>query len=54
MFDASRQSITDHATISARQRALLLAVRQALLIVLREIEDYLDMPRSVPTRRRER
>jgi len=30
----------------------LLAIRQALLIALRAVEDRLGMPRSVPTRRR--
>lgn len=35
----------------ARTRVLLLTFREALLLVLRGIEDYLGMPRSVPTKR---
>ena len=33
-----------------RQRQLLLSLRQALLIALGAIEDYLDIPRSVQPR----
>ncbi len=34
-----------------RERILLLAVRQALIIMLRGIEDYLEMPRSIEPKR---
>jgi len=38
-----------------RQRTLLMAVRQALIIALGAIEDYLGLARSiVPRRKRER
>ncbi len=41
-------TITEHeARLSVKQAALLLAVRQALLIVLGAVEDYLNMDRSV-------
>lgn len=39
--------------MSERQRALLLALRQALIIALGAIEDYLGMERSIiPKHRR--
>lgn len=42
-----------HDTISPRQRALLLVVRQALIMILGALEDYLDMDRSIiPKHRR--
>lgn len=42
-------------TIEVRQRVLLLAVRQALIMILGALEDYLELPRSiVPKHRRER
>lgn len=38
---------------SGRERTLLLAVRQALMLVLGAIEDYMEMPRSItPSRKR--
>ncbi len=40
--------------VDTRTRVLLLAVRQALLIVLGAIETYLDMPRSVQPKHTER
>ena len=41
--------------MSDRERTLLMAVRQALIIVLGAIEDYLGLARSiVPRRKRER
>ena len=33
-------------------RTLLMAVRQALIIILRGIEEYLDMEQSIPRRQR--
>ena len=42
---------TEHDIIPAKQRRALLAVREALLMLLRAVEDYLEMPRSVPTKR---
>jgi hypothetical protein len=39
--------------IDSRQRVLLMAVRQALIMVLGALEDYLQMERSiVPKHRR--
>lgn len=38
--------------IGPRARALLMAVRQALIMVLGALEDYLGMPRSIVPRRR--
>jgi hypothetical protein len=45
--------LDDTRTLSAdaRTRLLLMTLREALLMVLRGIEDYLGMPRSVPTKR---
>jgi hypothetical protein len=41
--------------VSTKDRALLMVVRQALIMVLGGIEDYLGMPRSVqPKRKREK
>ncbi len=42
------------ATIEVRQRVLLMAVRQALIIALGALEDYLDLPRSVMSARERR
>jgi hypothetical protein len=40
--------------VGARERILLTAVRQAIIIVLGALEDYLGMERSiVPKRKRE-
>jgi len=39
-------------TIDPKTRVLLLAVRQALLIVLGALENHLGIPRSVEPRRR--
>ena len=36
--------------IDARTRVLLMAVRQALIICLRAIEEYLDMEQTIPRR----
>lgn len=39
----------------ARFRVLLMSVRQAIIIVLGAIEDYLEMPRSIiPKRKRDK
>jgi len=46
MLDESRILDTE-----SRKRLLLLTFREALLLALRGIEDYLGMPRSVPTKR---
>lgn len=35
------------AIIPDRQRVLLIAVRQALLIILGALEDYMEMERSI-------
>lgn len=40
----------DGDTIIHRQRVLLLAVRQALIMVLGALEDYLEMERSIVPR----
>jgi len=53
--------MTDNTTIGRqsehaedRTRVLLLAVRQALIMVLGALETYLDLPRSIePKHRRE-
>ena len=39
-------------TIDVRTRIALMTVREALLLVLGEIEDYLGEPRTKPARRR--
>ncbi len=41
---------SEHAIIDCRTRKLLMAVRQALIICLRALEDYLDMEQSIPRR----
>lgn len=38
--------------VEARTRALLMSVRQALIMVLGSLEDYLGMPRSIVPRRK--
>lgn len=43
---------TPAAKTDERTRLLLVAVRQALIITLNAIEDYLGVPRSVVTARR--
>ena len=44
----------DRANIDPRIRALLMSIRQALLIILGAIEDYLGIERSVtPKHKRE-
>lgn len=40
------------AIIDGRQRVLLMAVRQALIICLRALEEYLGMEQSIPRRLR--
>ena len=37
-----------------KNRALLLALRQALILALGAIETYLDMPRTIPNARERR
>lgn len=37
--------------ISEHHREFVLKLREALLLALRAAEDYLGMPRSVPTKR---
>ena len=44
---------TDRAIIEPRTHVLLMAFRQALIMILGAIEDYLEMERSiVPKRKR--
>jgi hypothetical protein len=38
--------------ITPRQRALLMIVRQALIMVLGALEDYLEIERSIVPRRK--
>jgi hypothetical protein len=38
--------------IDSRTRVLLMAVRQALIIALRAIEEYLGVDQSIPRRNR--
>jgi hypothetical protein len=38
---------TPERTFNPRTKALLIAIRQALIMVLGAIEDYLEMPRSI-------
>lgn len=38
--------------MSERTRALLMTVRQCLIMLLGALEDYLDMQRSIPKRQR--
>ena len=38
---------TDGLIISTRTRVLLIAVRQALIMTLGALEDYLDLERSI-------
>lgn len=40
--------------IADRQRILLLSIRQALIMMLGAIEDYLDMERSIVPRDKRR
>lgn len=48
-----RQLIETTKPIDSRQRALLMTVRQALIMILGAIEDYLCIERSiVPKHRR--
>ena len=35
-----------------RERALWMAVRQALIIALRALENYLELEQSIPSRQR--
>jgi hypothetical protein len=44
------QPPTESRDLSLRERTLWLGIRQALVIVLRAIEAYLDMPYSRETR----
>jgi hypothetical protein len=44
------QTQRDCATMDARTRVLLMAVRQALIIALGALEDYLELERSIQRR----
>jgi hypothetical protein len=39
-------------TIDCRQRALLMTVRQALIMILGALEDYLEIERTIVPRRK--
>jgi hypothetical protein len=41
MFD-----VAEGVTVDIRTRVLLMAIRQALLMILSALEDYLQMPRT--------
>jgi len=43
---------TEHLFVDARVRVLLMAIRQAMIIALGAIEDYLEMERSIIPRRK--
>lgn len=43
----SAPSLHTHARIEPRTRVLLLAIRQAVIIILGAIEEYLEMERSI-------
>lgn len=47
-------SSQNHAIINARTHALLMAFRQALIMCLGAIEDYLEMERSIVPRHKRR
>jgi hypothetical protein len=47
MIDSPLTPRVDNAIIPDRQRALLLIVRQALIMVLGALEDYLNVDRSI-------
>ena len=49
-----RPELTLIRSISEHERAFWLAKRQALLLELRGIEDYLGMERSIETKREKR
>jgi hypothetical protein len=38
--------------MTEKQRAFLMAIRQAIIMVLGAIEDYLEMPRSIVPKHR--
>ena len=38
--------------VTDRERTLLMAIRQALIIALRAIENYLELEQSIPSRQR--
>jgi len=46
------ETLEKRAIIEPRTRVLLMALRQALIICLGAIEDYLDMERSITPRRK--
>lgn len=37
--------------MNQKQRVLLMALRQALIVFLRALDDYLGLPPTLPTRR---
>jgi len=41
-----------YCNTSEKQRILLMAIRQALIIALGALEDYLGLPRSIVPRRK--
>jgi hypothetical protein len=46
--------MTEKYIVGDRFKILLMAIRQALIIVLGALEDYLELPRSIiPRRKRE-
>jgi len=50
----SLQNSAENVTVDQRQRALWFAVRQALIIILGAIEDYLGIERSIVPRHKRR
>jgi hypothetical protein len=46
------QPTTIHESIDTRQRVLLMAIRQALIMALGALEDYLGLDRSIVPRHR--
>jgi hypothetical protein len=47
LFQTPTETISELPTVDNRTRVLLLAFRQALLICLSALEDYLEMEHSV-------
>jgi hypothetical protein len=46
MMFPSATSVAEARPVDNRTRVLLLAVREALLLILGAVEDYLEMPRT--------
>lgn len=51
-LEKSLRTTADDAILDSRTRVLLLAMRQALLIALGALEDYLNLSRSVTPKHR--